>query len=66
MPVADLEEEINALVTTGLILKNDRNSLFTRNSVVIPTMDQENEFNEFDHNTDDETSENENVSTSID
>ena len=29
-------------------------------------MDQENEFNEFDHNTDDETSENENVSTSID
>ena len=66
MPVADLEEEINALVKTGLLLKSDKNSLFTRNSVVIPAMDQGNEFNEFDHNTDDETSENENVSTSID
>ena len=66
MPVADLEEEINALVKTGLLLKSDKNSLFTRNSLVIPAMDQGNEFNEFDHNTDDETSENENVSTSID
>ena len=28
LPAADLEEEINTLVTTGLLFKNDRNSLF--------------------------------------
>ena len=64
LPAADLEEEINTLVTTGLLLKNDKNSLFIRNSANTPTKDQENEFDDFDQNTDDEASENENISTS--
>ena len=41
---ADLEEEINTLVTTGLLFKNDRNSLFIRNLTNTPTKDQENQF----------------------
>ena len=61
---ADLEEEINTLVTTGLLFKNDKNSLFIRNSANTPTRDQENQFDSFDHNTDDEASENENGSSS--
>ena len=62
LPAADLEEEINILVTTGLLFKNDKNSLFIRNSARI--IDQENEFDDFDHITDDETKEKENVSAS--
>ena len=38
-----------------------KNSLFNRNSANVPTMDQENGFEYFDHNTNDETSENENI-----
>ena len=64
LPAADLEEEINTLVTTGLLFKNDKNSFFIRNSANTPTKDQENEFNGFDHNTDNEASENENISKS--
>ena len=64
MPAADLEEEINTLVSTGLLFKNGRNSHFIRNSANTPRKDQENEFDDLDRNTDDETSENENVSTS--
>ena len=60
----DLEEEINSLVNTGLSFKDDRNSIFIKNSANAPTKDQENEFDDFDHNADDETSENKNVSTS--
>ena len=64
LSTADLEEEINTLVTTGLLFKNDRNTLFIRNLTNTPTKDQENQFDSFDHNTDDEASENENSSTS--
>ena len=64
LSTADLEEEINTLVTTGLLFKNDRNSLFIRNLTNTPTKDQENQFDSFDHKTDDEASENENSSTS--
>ena len=61
MPAADLEEEINTSVTSGLLFKNDKNSLFIRNSANTLTKDQENEFDGFDHNTDDEASENKNI-----
>ena len=64
LSAADLEEEINNLVTTGLLFKNNKNPLFIRNSANTPTKDQENQFDSFDHNTDDEASENENSSTS--
>ena len=64
LPAAALEKEINTLVTTGLIFKNDRNSLFIRNSANTLTKNQENEFDDFGHYTGDETSQNENVSTS--
>ena len=64
LSAADLEEEINTLVTSGLLFKNDKKSLFIRNSVNTPTKDQGNQFDSFDHNTDDEASENENSSTS--
>ena len=64
MLAADLEEEINILVNTGLLFKDDRNSIFIKNSTNTPTKDQENEFEDFDHNADDEASENKNVSTS--
>ena len=37
---------------------------FIRNSANTPTKDQVNKFDDFDHSTDDETSENENASTS--
>ena len=47
-----------------MLFKNDNNSLFIRKSVNTPTNDQENELDNFDHNTDDETSENEYGSTS--
>ena len=63
LPVADLKEEIGTLVSTGLLFKKDRNLLFIRNSANTPTKDQENKFDDFDHNTNDETSEKENVST---
>ena len=64
LSAADLEEEISTLVTTGLLFKNDKNSLFIRNSANKPTKDQKNQFDSFDHNTDNEASENENSSTS--
>ena len=48
----------------GLLIKNGKNSLFIRNSANTPTKDQENQFDSFDHNTDDEASENENGSSS--
>ena len=64
LPVADLKEEIDTIVTTGFLFKNDRNLLFIRNSTNAPTKDQENKFDDFDHNTNDETSKKENVSTS--
>ena len=64
LSAADLEEEISTLVTTGLLFKNDKNSLFIRNSANKPTKDQKNEFDSFDHNTDNEASENENSSIS--
>ena len=48
----------------GLLIKNGKNSLFIRNSANTPTKDQENQFDSFDHNTDNEASENENTSTS--
>ena len=47
-----------------MLSKNDNNSLFIRKSVNTPTNDQENELDDFDHNTDDETSENKYGSTS--
>ena len=47
-----------------MLFKNDKNSLFIRKSANTPTNDQENEFDDFDHNTDDETSKNEYGSTS--
>lgn len=53
---------LNCLITT--LFKNDQNSVFYRNSANTPTKDQENEFDDFEHNSNDETSENENVSTS--
>ena len=61
--LSDFEEEINTLVTTGLIFSDDGNSLIIKNSASTTTKDQENEFDDFDHNTDEETSENENGST---
>ena len=64
LSAADLEEEVSTLVTTGLLFKNDKNSLFIRNSANKPTKDQKNQFDSFDHNTDNEASENENSSTS--
>ena len=64
LPAADLEEEIDTLVTTGLLFKNDRNLLFIRNSANTPTKDQENKFDDFDHNTNDETRKKKNVSIS--
>ena len=64
LPAADLEEEIDTLVTTGLLFQNDRNLLFIGNSANTPKKDQENKFDDFDHNTNDETSKNENVSIS--
>ena len=64
LSAADLEEKMNTLVTMGLLFKNDKKSLFIRNSVNIPTKDQGNQFDSFDHNTDDEASENENSSKS--
>ena len=51
LPAADLEKEINTLVTTGHLFKNDKNSLFIRNSPNTQTKDQENEFDDFDHDT---------------
>ena len=63
LSATDLEEEIKTLVTTGLLFKNDKNSLFIRNFANTPTKDQENQFDSFDQNTDDEASENENSST---
>ena len=47
----------------GNAIKNNKNSLFTKNSAKTPTKNQENKLDDFDHNTNDETSENENVST---
>ena len=64
LPAADLEEEIDTLVIIGLLFKNDRNLLFIRNSANTPTKDHENKFDDFDHNTNNKTSKNENVSTS--
>ena len=64
LPVADLKEEIDTIVTTGFLFKNGRNLLFIRNSANAPTKDQENKFDDFEHNTNDETSKKENVSTS--
>ena len=58
LSATDLEEEIKTLVTTGLLFKNDKNSLFIRNLANTPTKDQENQFGSFDQNTDDEASEN--------
>ena len=63
LPAADLEEEINTLVIMGVLFKIDKNSLFIRNSTNTPTKDQENEFDGFNHNTDDGTIESENGST---
>ena len=57
LPDADLEEEINTLVSTGPLFKNDKNSLFFKNLANMPTKDQENEIG-FEHNTDDEAGKN--------
>ena len=47
-----------------MLFKNDKNSLFIRNSANTPTKDQENEFDDFNNNADNETSQNANVFTS--
>ena len=46
-----------------MIFSNDVNSLIIKNSASTTTKDQENDFDDFDHNTDEETSENETGST---
>lgn len=66
LPAADLEEQIDTLVTQGCLLKMRKLtfSANTPNSANAPTKNQENKFDDIDHNTNDETSENENVSIS--
>lgn len=59
-----MEEDINTLVTTGLLFKNDRNSLFIRNLANTQTKNQENLFDDLEHSIVDGTFENENISTS--
>ena len=59
-----MEEDINTLLTTGLLFKNDRNSLFIRNLANTQTKNQENLFDDLEHSIVDGTFENENISTS--
>lgn len=59
-----MDEDINTLVTTGLLFKNDRNSLFIRNLANTQTKNQENLFDDLEHSIVDGTFENENISTS--
>ena len=64
LSAADFEEESNTLITTELLFKIDKNSLFIRHLANAPTKDQNNKYDSFDHNTDGEAGENENSSTS--
>lgn len=59
-----MDEDINTLVITGLLFKNDRNSLFIRNLANTQTKNQENLFDDLEHSIVDGTFENENISTS--
>ena len=64
LSVAVLEEEINTLITSRFLFKNDRSSLLIKNWANSLTKDQINESDGFDHNTNDQASKNENISTS--
>ena len=64
MSVAVLEEEINTLITSRFLFRNDRSSLLIKNWANALTKDQINESVGFEHNTNDQASKNENSSTS--